>query len=262
MLALAFLLPLLCAPAVAPATLARARLDGPALDVAFLDETRLLVLSEDALHLYRVDGDALVRDGRLLLPGERVQARWPAGLLRAVPGEGACWAMSNRRSGATLFTLDGQRLAAVAGAEAIPPTALPAGAAPEGVRFLRGSNTLALGASHLLRLVSSGAAIAPDGTLLLDGQADTSGTRAGDALADLSGGVLATTAPSPPSETDEIRLLRRDASATHLVLAWPEAGRVRALAALPQKGRDWLAVATDTDSGSSLRLVVVPGTDR
>ena len=108
--------------AVERSTRARQALDLTPLDVAFLDADRVFVLSEDMVSLYRIEAGGLVLVSRLALPGAPARARAAAGMLRVVPQDGACWALSNRRGGATLFNVEGDRLAAVAGAEAIPPT--------------------------------------------------------------------------------------------------------------------------------------------
>lgn len=231
-----------------------ASLDLPTLDLAFLDARRLAVLSEDWLSLYELADGRLRRTARLALPGERLRARATAGLLRLVPGEDACWVVSNRRTGATLFTWTGSRLAALFGAEAIPPTALPAGAPAEGARFLAGTNRIGLGPALVLRLASSGLGVATDGALLVDGEPDALGLRSGDALADLGEGLFATSGEAPPSGTDEVRLLSREGATLRRLESWPVEGRIRALAARRDGDAAVLAVATDTPLGPRLLI--------
>lgn len=230
-----------------------------ALDLAFLDQDRLVVLSEDTLTLYRLSGTRLERGARLSLPGEPLAARAPAGILRVVQGEGACWAATNRRSGATLFTVDGGRLVAVGGAEAIPPSVLPPGAEAQGARFQPGTNLLEAGPLPLLR-VAQGLAVARDGVLLLGGEPEASGRRCGDALADLGPGRWIASGAAPPSDRDELQVLRLDGDRVLQVAAFPFEGRIRALAARPGPAGTLVAVATDTAPGPRLALFVLTDT--
>lgn len=242
------------------------QLDAPlevaTLDLAFLDARRLVVLSEERLSLYELRHGQLRQTARLALPGEHVRVRATAGLLRLVPGEEACWVLSNRRTGATLFTWTGGRLAALAGAEAIPPTALPRGAPAEGARFQAGTTHIALGQGLRLRIAESGLGVATDGSLLLEGEPDALGLRSGDALADLGGGLFATSGEAPPSGSDEIRLLAREAAVVRQLQAWPVEGRIRALAAGRDGDRRLLAVATDTPLGPRLAIDALHGSVR
>ncbi|HET7293680.1 MAG TPA: hypothetical protein VFM88_14745 [Vicinamibacteria bacterium] len=228
-------------------------LEASPLDVAFLDAERLLVLTADAMWLYRLQGETLSRLSSLALPGAPVKARAAAGLLRVVTQEGACWALSNRRAGATLFSVEGERLVAVVGAEAIPPTAFGLHGSPAGVRFLPGTNLLAVGDSAYLRFEGEGSGVRPDGTLVVDGEPDPAGRRAGDALAILDDGLVVTSGDGPPDAPDEVLLLRRGQAEAEA--SWPTPGRVRALAARPGDGAASLAVAFDTAAGAVLEIV-------
>jgi len=253
-IALARLLLLACvAPSVLLQERVRAELDLAALDLAFLDHERLMVLSDDALTLYRLAGARLERQARLALPGEPLAARAPAGLLRVVPGENACWAATNRRSGATLLTVDDGRLAAVGGAEAIPPTALPGPAPVEGARFQAGTSVLRVGALQLLRL-TEGLAVASNGELLIAGEPEATGRRAGDALAAVGPGLWLASGAEPPSDLDELLVLRGDGARVLVAAAFPVEGRIRALAARRGAAGALVAVATETPRGP--RLVV------
>ncbi len=232
---------------------ARQPLEVLPLDVAFLDADRLFVLSDETMSLYRIEGARLLSVSRLALPGAPVRARAPAGMLRVVARDGACWAVSNRRGGATLFDLEGDRLVVVAGAEAIPPTAFGGNeAAPDGVRFVAGSNLLAVGETRRLRFAGDGDGVGPDGTLLLGGEPDASGRRAGDALAVLDDRFVVVSGLAPPGDWDEIRLLRRGEA--DAVAAWPTRGRIRALAARSAGGSTAIAVAVETTQGGVLEL--------
>ena len=229
-------------------------LDVAPLDLAFLDAERLFVLSDETLFLYRVQGERLVSLSRLALPGAPARARAAAGMLRVVARDGACWALSNRRAGATLFSVEGDRLAAVAGAEAIPPTAFGGkDAAPAGVRFLAGTNLLAVGDATFLRFAGDGNAVGPDGTITLDAELDPAGRRAGDALAVLDVGLVAASGHGPPDAPDELRLIRRGEAEP--VAAWPTPGRVRALGAHSGGGAASLAIAFETTQGAVLEIL-------
>jgi hypothetical protein len=236
----------------------RVELDLGALDLAFLDHERLAVLSEDALTVYRLVGTQLEREARLPLPGEPLPARAGAGLLRVVPGEAACWAASNRRSGATLFRLEGGRLFAVAGAEAIPPSALPAGAPAEGARLRPSTNLLQAGSLRLLRL-GERLAVASDGALLVDGEPEAGGRRSGDALAGLGSGLWIGSGDAPPSDVDELRILRLEGDRVVELAAFPVQGRIRALASRPGPAGPIVAVAADTLRGAQLAIFELAG---
>jgi hypothetical protein len=237
-------------------------LDVTPLDVAFLDADRLFLLSEETLSLYRMDSARLTLLSRLALPGVPLRARAAGGMLRVVAQDGACWALSNRRAGATLFSLDGDRLVAVAGADAIPPTAFgPGEASPEGIRFVAGTNLLAVGDAALLRFAGDGDAIERDGTLRLRGEPDALGRRAGDALAVLDERHLAVSAGRPPDGSDEVRIL--DRGVAEPVVTWSTKGRVRAIARRPTIGAPMeLAVAVEAERGPILEILGLRWGDR
>lgn len=250
------LLPLVLAQAMAVERSVRVRqaLDVTPLDVAFLDAERLLVLSDEATFLYRVQGDRLMSLSRLGLPGAPVRARKAAGMLRVVVQDGVCWALSNRRAGASLLSVEGDRLAAVAGAEAIPPTAFAGRDAwPAGVRFFPGTNLLEVGETTLLRFAGDGNGVGTDGAILLDGEPDPAGRRAGDALAVLDAGLVAVSGPGPSDAPDEVRVIRRGEAEP--MAAWPTAGPVRALAARAGSGAASLAVAFEAAQGAVLEII-------
>lgn len=255
---MAFLLAFLLgasAPTVERSLRTHQPLDVTPLDVAFLDADRLFVLSDETLSLYRIDVPQLTLLSRLALPGAPLRARAAGGMLRVVAQDGACWALSNRRAGATLFSLDGDRLVAVTGADAIPPTAFgPGDALPEGIRFVAGTNLLAVGNAALLRFAGDGDAIERDGTLRLRGEPDALGRRAGDALAVLDDRHLAVSAGGPPGGSDEVRILDREAADP--VVTWPTKGRVRAIARRPTIGAAVeLAVAVEAEQGPMLEML-------
>jgi hypothetical protein len=236
-------------------TRARQALDLTPLDVAFLDADRVFVLSEDTLSLYRIESTGLALLSRLALPGAPARSRAAAGMLRVVPQDGACWALSNRRAGATLFNVEGDRLAAVAGAEAIPPTAFGTQeASPDGVRFVAGTNLLAVGGEALLRFAGHGDAVERDGVLRLGGAPDRAGRRAGNAMAVIDDRLVAVSSPGPPGGMDEIRILERNE--TDPIDAWPTGGSIRGLAARSvSAGAADLAVAVESEQGPSLEIL-------
>jgi hypothetical protein len=249
---------LLCAsePVVTRSTRIRQALDVTPLDIAFLDRERLFVLSDETLSLYRIDAARLTLLSRLALPGAPVRARAAAGMLRVVVQDGACWALSNRREGATLFNLEGDRLLAVAGAEAIPATAFGASAdSADGVRFVAGTNLFAVGEAALLRFAAEDDGVERDGTLRLGGQPDVAGRRVGDALAVLDDRIVAVSSAAPPSGADEVRLLHRDEAAP--IESWTTKGRIRALAAHPSTAATLLAVAIEDDPAPVIEILAL-----
>jgi hypothetical protein len=76
------------------------------LDMAFMGEGRLLVLSEDDLLLYRWSEGGLLLAARRRLAGPLEPVRHAGGLLRAVEREHAAWAATSRTSGALLFAVE------------------------------------------------------------------------------------------------------------------------------------------------------------
>jgi hypothetical protein len=222
-------------------------LDGRVLALAFAGEERLLVLFDDALALYRRDGLALRLESRRELPGPLGPVRLPGGLLVATEGESACWALTSRTPRASLFTIDGGRLAPVQEAEAVPWPRAPAG-----VRFRAGTNLLEVEmpgiAGPVLGLEpEEGWAVLGDGTLARAGASAASPRRVGPAIARVWPGLLAAASPEPPGDEDRILFFRDGEAAPAGVLAVE--GAVRALASHRRGGSVLLAAALEAPPG-------------
>jgi hypothetical protein len=231
------------------ATTTSGPLPGRVLDLAFLDESRLVVLFADSVALYRREGAAISRlDDVALAVTSPVRA--PAGIIVSGHGESAFWVATNLAEGAVLMSVEGQRLR-----ETDRAPVLPLAGAGRGGRFRPGTNLIdveiaGLGAGPYLRISGIGArllAVAPDGRLGLG--AEWTDTRAGSA-ADLGAGTLATTSPLPPATEDAIVV--RDATTPLLTI--PIAGSVTALAARPGTGA--IVAAGVTNAGVHRLLVL------
>src|SRR5689334_20415914 len=102
---------------------ARARsepLRGPVLDLALLDDERLLVLLPDTLALYRWSAAVPTLETRQDLPGPPTSVRHPGGLLLLDSGESSVWVATSVAAQAVLFEIEGTRLVERARAGALP----------------------------------------------------------------------------------------------------------------------------------------------
>jgi hypothetical protein len=226
---------------------------GRVLDLAYIDDERLVLLMEDEVGLYRRRGDAVVRvDHRPLDVSTAVRA--PAGLLVATAGEAAFWATTNRHEGAVLFTIDGERLHEIERASALPWPGVPHGA-----RFRPGTNLIdasvpGLGDGPHLR-AGAGAkawAIAPDGRLGAGGE--WSETRVGSAAAELGNGWIAS-GPKPPGAADTLLVLRAAEGAPIVAAAIPVPGSITAIGARARGDRALVAAGVVDDGTHRLVLM-------
>lgn len=227
-------------------------LDESVLDLAWIDSERLLLLSPQALALYRVADGTLTLESRQVLPAADPPVRTPGGLLWPLRREGAAWALVSGVPQAVLFALDGRRLSERSRADAVPLPRLPAG-----VRMRPGTNLIdadlpGLGPGPWLAVEPGwpdGAVSAAAELVLADaGGPRPSGVRAGTALAPLWEGVVVATSADPPSARDALLLLRieggqaREAGrlsvdgAARALAAWPVADGARLVAALAEPG--------------------------
>jgi hypothetical protein len=219
------------------------------LDLAFLDDRRLLALSQATLFLYRIDDSGPTLESRLELPGEFLTVRAAAGVLRVAETEGACWALTNRRERASLVAVEGRRLVLRLEADAIPWPGTGTG-----LRYRPGTNELMLGDDAYAALRDDGLAVSTTGVLLQEGRAGALARRVGTALARL-GPLLVATTHRPPGAPDALLLLRPGDDGTEVVSETPVAGSVRALAAREgRRGR--IVVAAIDGPADESRLVV------
>jgi hypothetical protein len=235
-------------------------LDARVLDLVFVGEDRLLVLSPDDLVLYRIDGAALAVLSRRPLAAPLATVRAPAGMIALVPRDASLWVLTNRSPRAALFAIEAQRLV-----ERSQAAALPWAGSTTGLRYRSGTNLIEgeltrLGAGPFLALErGAGAwAVSPEGQLLA-GNADTpqdTGLRAGPALALLGPALLVTASADPPGDKDTLQFVARRAGEPHVVASVGVDGAIRALAS-QRRGRGRtvrLATAIETSQETYLQL--------
>lgn len=223
----------------------------PILDLAFLDDRRVLALAQGTLFLYRLEDGGPILESRLELPGEFLAVRAAAGVLKVSESENACWALTNRRERASLVTVEGRRLVLRLEADAIPWAGTSGG-----LRYRPGTNQLVLADADFFAVRDDGLAVTTSGVLQTGNEG--SRRRVGSALARLGSLVVATT-HRPPGAADAILLLRADAGETELVSETPVAGSVRALAARESgRGRLVVAAVERTDTTAELLVFALP----
>lgn len=225
-------------------------IDGPALDIAFVENDVVAVLLDGGVALYRREGAALRRtDHRSLESSLAVRA--PAGII--VAETGAFWVGTNRAKEAILFAAEGGRLQ-----ETQRAAALPFPGSPQGARFDEGTNLVEvtvprLGSGPHLRAGSGSTpwAIAPDGRLGTAAAGWTE-TRVGSAAAELWPGTWIASSLKPPAHGDALSMIRLDGPPT-VVASFPAPSSVTAIGARGS-GDLALVVAAVTD-GEQHRLV-------
>ena len=204
---------------------------GRVLDMAFMGEGRLLVLSEDDLELYRWSEAGLLLATRRRLTGPLEPVRHAGGLLRAVEREHAAWAATSRAPGALLFAVEDGGLVERQRADAVP---WPGSSG--GLRFRPGTDLIegvveGLGNGPFLHLDETGVAVDRDGRLLSAG-GPVSDLRVGPPLATLWPRQLAASTAAPPGERDTVLILSMaPPNGPRVIAELPVAGSVRALAA-------------------------------
>lgn len=232
--------------------------EGPVLDIAFLEDDRIALLTPEAVATYRWASPGLVREHREALAGPRVPVRILAGLLRPEEGGSSLWVMTNQIDGATLFGTEGGTLSRRTRAEA-----LPAPGAPEGLRYRPGTNLLEgpvgrLGTGPFLALAST-AGVQADGTVVTTAARSPGATplRSGDRMAPLWGGLLVVSAAGPPGPRDTLVLLEvGDAGVRRRETLLAVEGRVRAIASRPRGATSRLVCAVE-EPGEATHLVVL-----
>lgn len=225
---------------------------GPILDLAFLADDRLAVVSVDAVSLYRRDGGALRREAHRPHPLPLLPVRAPAGSVRLVETEQAFWVATNALAQVHLFTWEGSRLAEVQQADALPG----------GTRYRPGTNVLESPSGPLVRQ-RQGLAVSPDGRLgtLDDGEVSWTALRVGDAVARPWPRIVAASSPRPPGTSDALAFYELAAEPRPLGTL-PLDGSVRALAARRRGDEVALAVAVRGDSGDRILLLRLAREDR
>ena len=226
------------------------------LDIAFAEDSTLLVLAPEALASYRIDGDTLKLVERVLLPGPLRPVRVPGGMLLQSEGGASCWALTSSAPRAVLFEVAHRRLEVHGEAEALPWPGLV-----DGVRFRAGTNLLDAALpgvdGPLLRLLAGDEtfAVGTHGELWRAGHS-LSAPRVGPALTPLWPGVLAAASPAAPGPTDEVLVLAADGPQPEIVSRLTVPGAVRALASRPDGRSRVLAAAIEAPVGV-FRVVLI-----
>lgn len=227
------------------------------LDLAFVGGDRVLVLTERAVLLYRLEPTGFVRLDERPLRVESV-VRAPAGILLASPAEKAAWAATNRAPGAALFSIEGDRLSEGQRAAALPwPEGSRAAAFREGTNLVE-AEVRDLGKGPHLRIGAAPKpwAVAPDGRLGMAGIGWTD-ARVGSAAVELWPGAFLASSPEAPGASDWISFLRVSGEGPGVPSgSLPVNGTVRAIAARAGDGESATAVVALTAEGEE-RLMVV-----
>lgn len=255
------LAPLRAAPAHVVDVVAATRtppLDGPVLDLGFLGEDRMVVLTTESVALYRWDGSGLALGSRRRLPGPFTAVRAPGGVLLTIEGDRSFWALTSRSPAASLFAVDNDKIV-----PRLEATALPWPGVPGGLRYRAGTNLLegavpGLGSGPFLVLAKGeeGLAVSADGRLRVVGLEGPGGElRVGPALAALWEGLLAASSADPPGSEDSLLLIAREEGGPRMVDRLPVQGAIRALAA-HGRGEIVRLVAAVEEPGGTTRLVV------
>ena len=232
-----------------------ASLPAPVLDLAFLDEARLIVLWAEELGLYRWEDGGLRLESRLALRGPRVAVRSPGGLLAVSEREGSFWAMTSRVARPALFGFEGSRIVEHGSADAVPWPG-----SRTGLRFRAGTNLIegtvdGVGDGPFVAIDGDEAplAVTSEGHLLGLGEPDQ---RVGASLAVPRPGIVMTTTALPPPEADAlVAIERRPPFATLARL--PVDGSVRALAARSAGNRSRIVAAVERDDATHLLALEV-----
>jgi hypothetical protein len=249
---------LAASPAVAPSrevevvsSLRSAPLDDAVLDLAWVGDERLLLLSPGALALYRATAGAFTLESRQELPGPALPVRAPGGLLW--PRERSVWALSTRAARAALFEHDGSRLREVSQADSLP---LPD--VPHGLRARAGTNQFdadlpGVGPGPWLAVEPAWpeGAVSAEAELLLAGENGPrrTGLRVGPALAPLWPGLMAAVSADAPGAHDAVLLLRLEGGGAREAGRLAVEGAARALAALTVEGGARLIAAVEEPGG-------------
>lgn len=224
------------------------------LAIAFVDDGRLLAVTAGEVELFRVrDADAVLLS-HVPLPGPRHRVRAPAALVAPDASGAVAWVLSNEDEKARLVSIDGDRLAFPAEAEALP---WPGSAS--GLRYRDGTDWIegdleGVGAGPFLAVAREDGVVAVStGGVLLGGKADAARDEGplivGPMLAPLWPGVIATSTSQPPAATDSILILDRARTVFEDAGRIPVDGAIRALAGRVSKDGASLVAAIESGSG-------------
>jgi hypothetical protein len=236
-------------------TVRSAPLGEPVVALAFLDDTRLAVLTAASVSVHRVDRSRFRPVARRDLTLPRAVVRTPGGLVLA--GDDAFWALTSGMTRAVLYALEGNRLEERAQADALP---WPETAG--GLRYREGTNLLDTPHGLFLTPCIEGLAVDAGGRLVpfspaLEPAATSLGSpRVGASLAALGEGRVVVSSAAPPGAPDRIDVFERRGDTVHREGSIPVAGSVHALAARRGPAGPRVAAAVQTAAGESVVLVL------
>jgi len=217
------------------------------LDLAFIGDDLLAVLSEQDVSLYACHADSLRLKSKWPLGAIR-KVRAPAGMIVASESEAALWVLTNELNRATLLGVDGGALQ-----RRVEADALPWPGCRTGLRYRPGTNLLegdlpGFGEGPFLSL-GAGLALSPEGELL-PATGDT--LRLGPPLVPLWKDLIAASSASPPGESDWVQIVSGE---RHLLDSLPVEGTIRALASRPGEDGARLVVGVEEAQGSHLLVL-------
>jgi hypothetical protein len=235
--------------------IASAPLAEPTLALAFLDDTRVAILSPFSVSVQKLDRARFVPVARRELPFPRATVRTLGGVL--LPGDDAFWALTSGMARAVLYALEGTRLVERGDAEALPwPEAA------QGIRFREGTNLLE-GAGGLLLTprieglaVDAAARLVPVSPAFAPAAPTATSPRTGAALAALGEGRVAVSAAVLPGTPDRIEVFDREGDELRKRGALALEGQVRALAARRSAAGLRVAAAMQTTETRTVVLVI------
>jgi len=219
-------------------------LEKPVLDLALVDDQRLVLLHPDSATLVLARDASLAVRSELSLPGPLLPVRATGGVIVRGQETETFWLLTNRTNAAVLVAIQGDRLVEQRRAGAIP---WPNSA--QGLRYRTGTNLLeglpsALGSGPHLALAADGRLAVSSAGALLRADGDT-GLRVGPSLASLWPGLLAASSAEPPGAEDSVLILSLESEPPRVVDSFAVEGAIRALGARARGDRLRLVAGVD-----------------
>jgi hypothetical protein len=228
----------------------------PVLALAFLDDSRVAVLTTGSVGVHRADRTRIRPVARRDLPEPRAAVRTPGGLV--LPGDDAFWALTSGMPRAVLYALEGNRLEERARADALPWPDTSGG-----LRYREGTNLIDTPRGLFLTPRIEGLAVDAAGRLLplspaFEAEAAPPGIApVGGSLAALAPGRVAVSSAAPPGAPDQIEVYDRRGETLRRQGVLPVAGSIRALAARRGPAGPRVAAALETSTGESVLVLLL-----